>query len=233
MRRTLLALLFALAFPLGAGGQELYRWTGDQGDVHFTDDPESIPPKYRALSEKTRGADLDEVRSTEASSPSRKPGVSAAEGAGSFAINPLADVRDLARAYRPDYARDFVKGVLTRRFPFGWALVSMAGEACMNPHLPSTKTSELVATEHSTVVHECGHGADEGGKLVFEPERSQTCGVPSGSTGESVRRVRDPVPYRPVGQPGLRLSALSAGRCTCTRRCRAPTTLRGGRRRAW
>ena len=36
-------LVAANAFP-----KELYRWTDEQGGVHFTDNPDSIPEKYRS-----------------------------------------------------------------------------------------------------------------------------------------------------------------------------------------
>jgi hypothetical protein len=45
---SIIALLMAtiLLLPLPASA-EIYKWTDASGDLHFTDDPASIPKKYR------------------------------------------------------------------------------------------------------------------------------------------------------------------------------------------
>ena len=46
MKRALLSLcLVALSLPAVAG--MVYEWTDNEGVVHFTDNPRTIPPKYR------------------------------------------------------------------------------------------------------------------------------------------------------------------------------------------
>ena len=53
MRRLVLGLLCTLcaAFPAVPGAGELYMWTDGEGNVHMTDDPSKIPPRYRSNSE--------------------------------------------------------------------------------------------------------------------------------------------------------------------------------------
>jgi len=46
-----LVLCFCL-FPGGFYAQELFRWVDEKGTVHFTDNPLSIPEKYRGKAEK-------------------------------------------------------------------------------------------------------------------------------------------------------------------------------------
>jgi hypothetical protein len=45
-------LLGIWIFPPILYSQEVYRWTDEQGTVHFTDDPSRIPDRYRSQSEK-------------------------------------------------------------------------------------------------------------------------------------------------------------------------------------
>jgi len=40
-------LLICVLFPTGAWAV-LYRWTDEQGQVHVTDNPNDIPPRYRS-----------------------------------------------------------------------------------------------------------------------------------------------------------------------------------------
>lgn len=46
MKRTLLAFLLTLSAALPAAA-DTYQWTDGKGVVHFTDDPSTIPPRYR------------------------------------------------------------------------------------------------------------------------------------------------------------------------------------------
>lgn len=48
MRRMIWLILMIWALSLwGAMGQELYRWVDEKGTVHFTDDLNQVPEKYR------------------------------------------------------------------------------------------------------------------------------------------------------------------------------------------
>jgi hypothetical protein len=52
--RCLLAVSLAAA-PLAAAAGEIYRWTDENGKLHFTQDPERIPPRYRYQSQSPSG----------------------------------------------------------------------------------------------------------------------------------------------------------------------------------
>ena len=65
MRRILVVLVVVLV-PAVAGAQ-MYRWVDAQGEVHITDDPNSIPEKYRPRGEQT-------TPPSGGSAPSERPG---------------------------------------------------------------------------------------------------------------------------------------------------------------
>jgi Domain of unknown function (DUF4124) len=48
--RFILVVLVLVSLPATAGAQ-MYRWVDAQGEVHITDDPNSIPEKYRPRGE--------------------------------------------------------------------------------------------------------------------------------------------------------------------------------------
>ena len=52
----LMGAVFFLALgifsPWGNGQPKAYKWTDSEGVVHFTDDPNKIPPEYRERIEK-------------------------------------------------------------------------------------------------------------------------------------------------------------------------------------
>jgi clan AA aspartic protease (TIGR02281 family) len=54
MKRILLVMtvLIGLALPAGA---EMYKWVDEKGRVHFTDDPSTIPERYRPNTETRKG----------------------------------------------------------------------------------------------------------------------------------------------------------------------------------
>lgn len=57
--------------------RDVYRWTDDGGELHFTDDPSTIPAKYRRNAEVTRGEPLDELRAGLPTPTAPSPSVSA------------------------------------------------------------------------------------------------------------------------------------------------------------
>ena len=51
--RRLLPLIMILAVLPGAASAQMYRWTDEQGGVHITDDPNSIPKQQRPRGDQT------------------------------------------------------------------------------------------------------------------------------------------------------------------------------------
>ena len=45
--KIIIMTIFFLIFFVGATHSEIYKWTDDKGTVHFTEDPATIPEKYR------------------------------------------------------------------------------------------------------------------------------------------------------------------------------------------
>lgn len=49
--KAIVVFLMILCFPLLVNGDEVYRWVDDQGVIHFTDDPGTVPEDYRSKAE--------------------------------------------------------------------------------------------------------------------------------------------------------------------------------------
>jgi hypothetical protein len=64
------ALVFCLALALPSGA-EIFKWTDEEGKVHFTEDPATVPEKYRDNLEK-RFLPEEPGRSGAKASPSKK-----------------------------------------------------------------------------------------------------------------------------------------------------------------
>ncbi len=54
----------------GTASAEYWRWTDDEGNVHYTDDATSIPEKHRKKANKTRGAERGALHSSDSDSGS-------------------------------------------------------------------------------------------------------------------------------------------------------------------
>jgi hypothetical protein len=77
--------------------------------------------------------------------------------------DPSADIHDLLAAYDAAAVASFVDSVLARRYPFGRAQVTRGratGTDCLAQFAPDTSSAEAVIRQLDTVVHECGHLAD-------------------------------------------------------------------------
>lgn len=66
MTRLIAALCLAVAVPAVAqetedAGGGVYRWTDQSGQDHYTDDPTTIPERYRKKATRTEGRELMEV----------------------------------------------------------------------------------------------------------------------------------------------------------------------------
>src|SRR5919202_1780428 len=48
MRQLWIALVWLIWVSVSPALAEVYRWTDDAGKIHLTDNPDSIPPAYRA-----------------------------------------------------------------------------------------------------------------------------------------------------------------------------------------
>ncbi len=53
-----LVLLLALLFTVPAGGEYYYQYTDDNGNVHFTDDPGTVPEGKRSAMKRHRNAPI-------------------------------------------------------------------------------------------------------------------------------------------------------------------------------
>ncbi|NWG03219.1 MAG: DUF4124 domain-containing protein [Syntrophaceae bacterium] len=53
-RKRLIIIAALLLFASAAFGQEIYRWVDEKGTLHFTDDLEQIPEKYREKVQKEK-----------------------------------------------------------------------------------------------------------------------------------------------------------------------------------
>jgi len=51
-RRIFLLFLILFSYPLLSASEEIYRWTDEEGTIHFTDDPSTIPKPYLQRGEK-------------------------------------------------------------------------------------------------------------------------------------------------------------------------------------
>lgn len=60
LRRAVLALVLAAVLPATAAAQ-LYRWTDDDGNVHYADSPEGIPERFREGTNRVRPDRIDGV----------------------------------------------------------------------------------------------------------------------------------------------------------------------------
>ncbi|HEY3450111.1 MAG TPA: DUF4124 domain-containing protein [Myxococcales bacterium] len=73
MNRLLVAL-FALSLIFSASAQaQVYRWVDDQGEVHYTDNPEDIPASKKKTAVKTEGGSLGYVTTGKAAAPKDPP----------------------------------------------------------------------------------------------------------------------------------------------------------------
>lgn len=84
--RGQLLLFLVLAAPSLAEADEVYRWVDEQGEVNYTNDPDTIPPRFRTKAKITRGAELGVL-------PAPQKGSDAAAGppAGSDKLRAAAD----------------------------------------------------------------------------------------------------------------------------------------------
>src|SRR4051812_34651817 len=64
LHRVLVPLLLLLA-PLAAQADEIFRWTDDEGEVHYTNDPDAIPANKRTKAKVTKGTELGHVNAVD------------------------------------------------------------------------------------------------------------------------------------------------------------------------
>lgn len=84
------ALFGMLACQAGTVTAEIYRWEDSKGGVHFTDDQDKIPSKYRKKAlERDWQKDGQQTPPTEAA---RKPAPRPADGAASDKVAPNRDI---------------------------------------------------------------------------------------------------------------------------------------------
>jgi len=77
MRRLQTVLLLTLTLAaLPAPAEEIYRWVDADGEVHYTNDPATIPPALRKKAKVTQGAELLVVEPSkeDAPPPAKAPG---------------------------------------------------------------------------------------------------------------------------------------------------------------
>ncbi|MFN7133018.1 MAG: DUF4124 domain-containing protein, partial [Myxococcales bacterium] len=94
-----LALACVLLLPAAASAQQIWRWTDDAGEVHYTDDERSIPERHRKAAKTTSGDDIGELTT------SGEPGATDAEtGEASLSTEPVT--RGAAMVERSDAAAE-------------------------------------------------------------------------------------------------------------------------------
>jgi hypothetical protein len=70
MKRWIPMILMASWLVVGGiQGQVVYRWVDESGTIHFTDDPTSIPEKYRKQTEERKPPESPETRPEAVHSP--------------------------------------------------------------------------------------------------------------------------------------------------------------------
>jgi Domain of unknown function (DUF4124) len=86
-----IALVWLIWVSLSPALAEVYRWTDDAGKVHLTDNPDTIPPAYRARARASGSAtpDADETPAVDVP-PSRPPRRTSASQASAPSASPSA-----------------------------------------------------------------------------------------------------------------------------------------------
>jgi hypothetical protein len=98
---------------------EVYKWTDDKGDVHFTDDYSSIPEKYRPLAETQRFP--QDPKDTSPSSVEKKP---------TPALAPKVPEPTVQKT--PLVHSEVFEGVISKLDAFGRSFVVTAGKETMS-----------------------------------------------------------------------------------------------------
>jgi clan AA aspartic protease (TIGR02281 family) len=79
--RFIILLIILLTVLVPSGYAEMYKWVDEKGTIHFTDDPSSIPEKYREDAETRKPSkEISTPRPLEKPKPSLSPKVSEPEG---------------------------------------------------------------------------------------------------------------------------------------------------------
>ena len=79
--RFIILLIILLTVLVPSGYAEMYKWVDEKGTIHFTDDPSSIPEKYREDAETRKPSkEILTPRPQEKPKPSLSPKVSEPEG---------------------------------------------------------------------------------------------------------------------------------------------------------
>lgn len=81
MKRGVLVILAACFLLMErVEAQVIYRWMDESGTIHFTDDPTSIPEKYRKLTEERKASPETSTSPSRLSSDTRPQGVVSPSG---------------------------------------------------------------------------------------------------------------------------------------------------------
>jgi clan AA aspartic protease (TIGR02281 family) len=79
--RFIILLIILLTVLVPSGYAEMYKWVDEKGTIHFTDDPSSIPEKYREDAETRKPSkEISTPQPQEKPKPSLSPKVSEPEG---------------------------------------------------------------------------------------------------------------------------------------------------------
>ncbi len=106
MLRVLRPALFCLAAVAAlALAQEVYRWTDEEGEIHYTNDRSTIPEKFRKKAEPVKGGEVSTLKpSRQRPAPSAEPEVSGADQ-GASAPAPESDEDRWRREFREAHQR--------------------------------------------------------------------------------------------------------------------------------
>jgi len=80
-RAWLPILLLSVAASAQEEADTVYRWTDSAGELHYTNDPQTIPERYRSKARKTEGTEVGEITTDPATRPRPSQGDAEARGA--------------------------------------------------------------------------------------------------------------------------------------------------------
>lgn len=95
LRALALTVAACLSFPAAA---DVYRWVDSRGDVHYTDDPSTIPQDRRAAAKKTEGDEITQLPNSVPLSPSLGEGGGGETGIKPSWMKPKLDEEQLWRS---------------------------------------------------------------------------------------------------------------------------------------
>jgi len=150
---------------------EVYKWTDDKGDVHFTDNYSNIPEKYRPVAETQRFP--QDPKDTSPSSVQKKPTPALAPKVPEPAVQ--KKVSEPAVQKTKSVVPEVFEGVITKLDDFGRSFVATGEKGTIS--FPISKDTRIIN--------------EELGKEVDFDELERRMSVTAGGISVSVWYIRD------------------------------------------